>query len=40
MRVIIVMVMQITLMGQLHVLFKPSIELGPRMPPVADVHLN
>ena len=40
MRVIIVMAMQTTLMDQLHVLLKPSIELGPRVPPVANGHLN
>ena len=40
MRVIIVIVMQTTLMGQLHVLFKPSIGLGPRVPPMANAHLN
>ena len=36
MRVIIVMAMQTTLIDQLHVLLKPSIGLGPRVPPVAN----
>ena len=40
MRVIIVMAVQTTLMDQLHVLLKPSIELGPRLTPVANGHLN
>ena len=43
MRVIIVMVMQTSLMVQLHVLLKPSngsIGLGPRVPTVANGHLN
>ena len=40
MRVIIVMVMQTTMMDQLHVLLKPSIGFGPRVPPVAIGHLN
>ena len=40
MRVIIVMVMQTTLMDQLHVLLKPSIGLGPGLPPMANGHLN
>ena len=40
MRVIIVMAMQTKLMDQLRVLIKPSIELGPRVPPVANGHLN
>ena len=40
MRVIIVMVMQNTVMDQLHVLLRPSIGLGPRVPPVANGHLN
>ena len=40
MRVTIVIVMQTTLMGQLHVLFKPSIGLGPRVPPMANAHLK
>ena len=40
MRAIIVMAMQTTLMDQLHVLLKPSIGLVPRVPPVANGHLN
>ena len=36
MRVIIVMAIQTTLMDQLHVLLKPSIWLGSRVPPVAN----
>ena len=40
MRVIIVMVMQTTLMDQLHVLLKPSKGHGPRVPPMANVHSN
>ena len=40
MRVIIVMAMQMILMDQLHVLLKPSIGLGSRVPHVANEHLN
>ena len=40
MRVIIVMAIQMTLRDRLHVLLKPSIGLGPSVPPVANVHLN
>ena len=36
MRAIIVMVMQTNLMDELHVFLKPSIGLGPRVPPVAN----
>ena len=40
MRVIIVMAGQTTLMDQRHVLLKPSIGFGPRVPPVANGLLN
>ena len=40
MRVIIVMAMQTTLMDQRHVLLKPSIGFGPRVPPMANGLLN
>ena len=40
MRVMIVMVMQTTLTDLLHVLLKPSIGFGLRVPPVAIGHLN
>ena len=40
MRIIIVMAMQTILMDQLHVLLKPSIGLGSRVPPVANGPFN
>ena len=40
MRVIIGMAMQMTLMDQLHILLKPSVGLGSRVPPVANINFN
>ena len=40
MRVIIVLAMQTNFMVKLHVLLKPRIGIGPRVPHVANGHLN